>query len=47
LIFFVFRKKSSKGKDGKLKKDEFKINLFFDENGPTFEEIVIHVFEKN
>ena len=27
-------------------KDEFKVNIFFDENGPTFEEIVIEAFEE-
>ena len=29
-----------------MKKDEFKINIFFDENGPTFEEIVMEAFEE-
>ena len=27
-------------------KDEFKVNIFFDENGPTFEEIVMEAFEE-
>lgn len=27
-------------------KDEFKINVFFDEEGPTFEEIVMETFEE-
>lgn len=27
-------------------KDEFKINIFFDENGPTFEEIIMEAFEE-
>ena len=27
-------------------KDEFKINIFFDENGPTFEEIIMDAFEE-
>ena len=27
-------------------KDEFKMNFFFDENGPTFEEIVMEAFEE-
>ena len=29
-----------------MKKDEFKINIFFDEDGPTFEEIVMEAFEE-
>ena len=29
-----------------MKKDEFKMNFFFDENGPTFEEIVMEAFEE-
>ena len=29
-----------------MKKDEFKMNFFFDENGPTFEEIVMEHFEE-
>ena len=29
-----------------MKKDEFKINIFFDENGPTFEKIVMEYFEE-
>ena len=29
-----------------MKKDEFKMNFFFDENGPTFEEIVMQAFEE-
>ena len=29
-----------------MKKDEFKRNFFFDENGPTFEEIVMEIFEE-
>lgn len=29
-----------------MKKDEFKINFFFDENGPTFEELVMEAFEE-
>jgi len=27
-------------------KDEFKVNIFFDENGSTFEEIVMEAFEE-
>lgn len=30
----------------KIMKDEFKMNFFFDENGPTFEEIVMEAFEE-
>lgn len=30
----------------KMRKDEFKMNFFFDENGPTFEEIVMEAFEE-
>lgn len=26
--------------------DEFKVNMFFDEKGPTFEEIVMGAFEE-
>ncbi|MBR6690881.1 MAG: hypothetical protein IKL65_06070 [Bacilli bacterium] len=26
--------------------DEFKVNIFFDEEGPTFEEIVMEAFEE-
>lgn len=26
--------------------DEFKINVFFDEEGPTFEEIIMEAFEE-
>ena len=33
-------------RNDKMKKDEFKINFFFDENGPTFEEIVMEAFEE-
>ena len=33
-------------RNDKMKKDEFKINIFFDENGPTFEEIVMEHFEE-
>ena len=29
-----------------MTKDEFKVNFFFDENGPTFEEIVMEAFEE-
>ena len=29
-----------------MKKDEFKVNFFFDENGPSFEEIVMEAFEE-
>ena len=29
-----------------MKKDEFKMNFFFDENGPTFEELVMEAFEE-
>ena len=29
-----------------MEKDEFKVNIFFDENGPTFEEIVMEAFEE-
>ena len=29
-----------------MKKDEFKVNIFFDENGPTFEELVMEAFEE-
>ena len=29
-----------------MRKDEFKVNIFFDENGPTFEEIVMEAFEE-
>ena len=29
-----------------MRKDEFKMNFFFDENGPTFEEIVMEAFEE-
>lgn len=29
-----------------MTKDEFKMNFFFDENGPSFEEIVIEAFEE-
>ena len=29
-----------------MRKDEFKINFFFDENGPTFEELVMEAFEE-
>ena len=29
-----------------MTKDEFKMNFFFDENGPTFEEIVMEHFEE-
>ena len=33
-------------RNDKMKKDEFKMNFFFDENGPTFEEIVMEAFEE-
>ena len=33
-------------KENKMTKDEFKVNFFFDENGPTFEEIVMEHFEE-
>ena len=26
--------------------DEFKINIFFDDEGPTFEEIIMEAFEE-
>jgi len=29
-----------------MTKDEFKVNFFFDENGSTFEEIVMEHFEE-
>ena len=29
-----------------MRKDEFKVNIFFDENGPTFEELVMEAFEE-
>ena len=29
-----------------MTKDEFKVNFFFDENGPTFEELVMEAFEE-
>ncbi len=29
-----------------MTKDEFKMNFFFDENGPTFEELVMEAFEE-
>ena len=33
-------------KEKKMKKDEFKMNFFFDEDGPTFEELVMEIFEE-
>ena len=33
-------------RNDKMKKDEFKMNFFFDENGPTFEELVMEAFEE-
>ena len=33
-------------RNDKMRKDEFKINFFFDENGPTFEELVMEAFEE-
>ena len=33
-------------RNDKIMKDEFKMNFFFDENGPTFEEIVMEHFEE-
>ena len=33
-------------RNDKMKKDEFKINIFFDENGPTFEELVMKAFKE-
>lgn len=33
-------------KQNKMRKDEFKINIFFDKNGPTFEELVMEIFEE-
>lgn len=33
-------------RNDKIMKDEFKVNIFFDENGPTFEEIVMEHFEE-
>lgn len=29
-----------------MTKDEFKVNFFFDENEPTFEELVMEIFEE-
>lgn len=29
-----------------MTKDEFKMNFFFDEDGPTFEELVMEIFEE-
>lgn len=29
-----------------MKKDEFKMNFFLDEDGPTFEELVMEIFEE-
>ena len=29
-----------------MTKDEFKMNIFFDENRPTFEELVMEAFEE-
>ena len=29
-----------------MRKDEFKMNFFFDEDGPTFEELVMEHFEE-
>ena len=29
-----------------MAKDEFKMNFFFDENSPTYEEIVMQAFEE-
>ena len=29
-----------------MTKDEFKVNFFFDENGPSFEELVMEIFEE-
>ena len=33
-------------RNDKMEKDEFKVNIFFDENGPTFEELVMEAFEE-
>ena len=33
-------------KEKKMKKDEFKMNFFFDEDGPTFEERLNEIIEK-
>ena len=33
-------------RNDKMRKDEFKMNIFFDENGPTFEELVMEAFEE-
>ena len=33
-------------KEYKMTKDEFKMNFFFDEDGPTFEELVMEIFEE-
>ena len=33
-------------RNDKMRKDEFKMNFFFDENGPTFEELVMEIFEE-
>ena len=33
-------------RNDKMKKDEFKMNFFFDEDGPTFEELVMEIFEE-
>ena len=29
-----------------MRKDKFKMNFLFDENGPTFEELVMEAFEQ-
>ena len=33
-------------RNDKMRKDEFKMNFFFDENGPTFEEKILEIIEK-
>ena len=33
-------------KENKMKKDEFKMNFFLDEDGPTFEELFMEIFEE-
>ena len=33
-------------RNDKMRKDDFKVNIFFDENGPTFEELVMEAFEE-
>lgn len=33
-------------RNDKMKKDEFKVNIFFDEEGPSAEEIIMEAFEE-